>query len=225
MEDLGPGRQARPKKLKLRGASPANWFGFIMPSIALLAFIGLLIGGIFDNKVPWPLVIGACGVLLFVPIVMVGISRTIRAVTLTHSVIHFPTAFGFKRLPISSVAGIGMWHWCTVGTNRPEGWCVEVWDITGKRIEVDRFSQWNGGTRLNEAPEISFSPWEIEHVSTTRPGQMALDMYSWVLEHQGPAGPLVSENLQKSQGRNKWDMVNAIAWWSPDGTMGRVQSY
>jgi hypothetical protein len=142
--------------------------------------------------------------VLILPLALCGLSRTVRAVTVTEHVLHIPTAFGFKRIPVSAIAGVGMFYRCVVGTNGGlKGWMPEVWDITERRFKIDRFVQQSGlSPRLRHIPVVSTTDRDASNLLMTPQGFMATEMYNWVLEHQGPTGPL--------------------AWWSPDQTMGPV---
>ncbi len=76
------------------------------------------------------------------------------------------------------------------------------------------------GTRTSSA-ELPFEdPSVLAHSGA---GNLARRIYSYVVDVQGPEGPLVSRQLQKHPGsRDRSEIEQTFAYWSPDGELRRV---
>jgi hypothetical protein len=187
--------------------------------------------------------------LLFGILCLAALSQAWRRIALTESVLRLPKGLsGWVDLPIRDIAGVGLLYcqfpfgtgWGIEGTS---SWALAVWRIDGTR-ELDRAvcvpsprpnvaKRERGSARyatlkprvVDEAfVEQLLAETDAQRLGASKPAQVAVDIYQRVLAIQGTAGPLATKQLQRCDSWANSDTPPlAIAFWSPDGTLGKTQ--
>lgn len=224
------------RELKFRGASGLWWFYLSLMIGGLAIGILLLSVGAIRNRTA-PLVTGIALTPLFALLVLFGALPILRQVTVTDTILSIPRFIRGKKIPVSQIMGVGLLYRRTPHTRAPEGWFLEVWESSGAMTQL---GQYIVTSLLERTPPksgekrsfIRFGrdlarplPHEDAAVlAATRPGRIATEIYEWVLSRQGPNGPLATRAAQKSATYEGSGLTQNLAWWSPDGTMGRLRT-
>jgi hypothetical protein len=109
-----------------------------------------------------------------------------------------------------------------------------MWGSGESSTQVRRFlvTSWKGVKRADgvERRVNGMRDWTIPlphenavTLAASKPGRAAMELYRAVLHEQGLSGPLVTEARQKTVTYDPNSSTPAMAWWSPDGAMGRAQ--
>ena len=227
----------RTQRVKYRGLIWTDAFYLVLMGIFLLIGAILLEAGTASGLLA-PLVTGCVLTVGSVVLLAMLAGRTLRAVTLDSAALRVPLGLRTKVIPVPEIAGVGLLYRVPLGGRSPEGWYVHVWDTGGRLLPLgkvvlsptrsDRFPpehpvrktalmSWQRDWSL---PLVSEDPGKL---ALSQPGQMATDIYRRVLERQGPTGPLAMKALQKLSAAPVPDYLGSTkAWWSPDGTLGRL---
>jgi hypothetical protein len=124
-------------------------------------------------------------------------------------------AFGTIRVPVTEVTGIGLVaERSTLRRAPPPRWHMMVWHADERSEPVSIFYA------PSRAPQV-FAETDPAELAGTYAGQVAGDLYRYVLAQQGPAGRLaVTEQQKHVRSGSRWAPVNIQAFWSPDGVVG-----
>lgn len=225
-----------PGHLKFRGMSGLFWYYFVIMLGLTAMAVALLIAGALQQDGTAPFVTGLILTVFAVPSLVFMFSGTMRPVVLTENELRIPGVFGTTAIPLAELAGIGLLYQRTPNTRAPEGWFLEVWGKDGKNRRVGRFlvaalrmpkpppGQKRPFISFGRDPSLPLPHEDVQDLAHTRPGRIAKQMYDWVLARQGPSGPLATRALQKTVTFDRWAATETWAWWSPDGTMGRLRT-
>lgn len=140
-------------------------------------------------------------------------------------------------LDLSEIAGIGLIYQRTPGNSRDyAGWYLNIWTRNGLRYPVRQFfiATWASPKSNPEQRDQlrSFTArWPRElpvpnedaaKLAHSRPGRIAARVAEAIARHQGTDGLLAEARLEKRQIFSPLGAPQLIAWWSPDGEMGRT---
>lgn len=227
-------RATEPERLRYRYVSGLLWF-YLVVVLALWAMsLTLLIGGVEQQHGQAPFVTGIVMTVFTTPVVVL-FSTTFRSLVITTAEVRIPVGFRTATIRTDQVAGIGLLYRRTPNSRAPEGWFLELWDGTARRYQVGRIFRAGLrlptppgekrpliGLRVNRPAEWPLPGEDPALLGNSKPGQIARSIYDFVLKVQGPHGPLAEQELQKHERADRWAVTKTLAWWSPDGQMGRV---
>jgi hypothetical protein len=166
----------------LLGALLVGWFGI---GIAVLIFS-------YNHR---PSSSTATGFLLFVPVVLFGVStlQMWRPVRLTTDHLEVPRFLHDYPISVASIAGVGL---CFLSEGRASGWRTAVWTTAdGAPVFIINHMTTGGNIAKSHAARQCKALWES------------------VTELQGPNGPLTTQALQHSVA-SRWSMITSV--WCPD---------
>jgi hypothetical protein len=191
----------------------------------------LLIAGALERKGAWPVGTGIFMLVTSLPIVAWFVRGFGRPVVVDHGALQIPKGFSTTVLPLSDISGVGLVY---RRQPRAEGWWLEVWDATGERVEIRRFvlSSWSyprlaPGAKRQEHGQRDWTipvPHEnADDLAASKPGRVAACLYDAVMSCQGSGGRLAVQAMQEHVEHEPQRSDSPIAWWSPDGSMGRAK--
>lgn len=209
----------------------------VMPLYCIMA-VGLLVGGAVEHNGTAPFVTGVVMTPIAGAALLALLRRTLRPAVLDNIALRLPGGFGTKRVLVGDIAGVGLLYRVPSGGRFPMGWYTQVWDKNGHLYALDKSvvtstraeRRTQGPLTRQKGRFVWERDWSLplphedaEELASTRPGRAAKEIYDRVLELQGPTGPLALRELQKLTKAPAADYLGSVkAWWSPDGTMGRV---
>jgi hypothetical protein len=222
------------ERLRIRYVSVLLWLYFLLVLGLWAMSLTLLIGGTEQQHGEAPFVTGIVMTVFTTPFAVL-FSTMFRPLVITTAEVRIPAGFRTATIRTDQVAGIGLLYRRTPNSRAPEGWFLELWDDTARRYQVGRI--FRAGLRLptppgEKRPLIGLrvnrpADWPLPGedpgvLANSRPGKIARSVYDFVLRVQGPGGPLAQQELQKHVRADRWAATKTLAWWSPDGQMGRV---
>ena len=210
--------------------SPIFWFYFVIYLFYTAMGVGLLVAGALQRHGTAPLITGIFITAIGVPLLLL-FSFGLRPVVLTDEVLRIPKAFGTREIPLRRLSGVGLIY---RQVPRMPGWALQVWDDNGVPVRIGR---WTVVTWWNRRPDETRKrlrdqrDWtaplpheDPNYLATTRAAQVAGRIYDAIMDRQGPTGPLATQARQKAIAYDPNSSAPVLAWWSPDGTMGRALS-
>lgn len=224
-----------PKALTFRGMSRLYWgYFWFGPLIGALGIADVLSEALSRKPFDPALALGIFMCVLAAPLVALNLLQ-LRRTVITDHLIRLPRFFKTNLIPIDEVTGVGMVFIIQPGNpSRSPGWYVQVWNGGGERTPVlpyfaIREPHWSRDRKRKIAANLDSSGLPFEGNSSalalTRGGQIATSIYSWVSSRQGPEGVLAMRAWQKNVRSQStgFGTERCLAWWSPDGTMGRAE--
>ena len=223
--DVPPGNEIR-----IRGASFTGVAQAYVCSAGIATTLLVLAGTARGGFSLFLFVYGAIFAVLFVAAVIFHS----RPVVISNTSVRIPKLIGQEHLPLAAIAGVGLVYYFSLRVNarlpKPAGeWRLSVWDSAGREYKLFRFSIRTGQPRgMNRYTAGDFHGRlpheEYSYLANCRAGRVALAIYQAATRVQRGLGPLALLALEKHR---VYDMDSryevALAWWSPDGTMGRTQ--
>lgn len=221
---------------RIRYISGTIWFLLVLMLALLGMALALLIGGAMERNGQAPFVTGVI-VTVFAAPLLVLVVPVFRAVVVTRVAIRIPNGFKTNVVATAEIAGVGLLYRRTPNSRAPEGWFLELWDGAGHRHQIGKV--FRAGIvlptppgqkralislRVNRPPDWPLPSEDLGVLAASRPGKIATSVYEFVIEAQGPRGPLAARALQKHERADRWAVTKTLAWWSPDGEMGRVSN-
>ena len=199
---------------KFRCTYSLQLYALLSEGSFLIVGVCLLVAGVIQgDDALW--IIGALITAATLPFVALMGSAALRPMVLTDEFLQVPGAVRSRRIYLGDIAGVGLLYREGV----PSGWFLEAWDFTGTTFEIDRMAIITGH-RDRKAPQEDAG--ELAH---SRAGEAAKEIYERALARQGPEGPLARQGPEGPLSVGAIQAVSdatTLAWWSPDGTMGRV---
>lgn len=190
--------------------------GYLLMSFALIAF------GAVSRTGLAAVITG----LVMLPVAAFPVVREafmcLRPVVLSDDLLRVPVGLGIKLVRPEDVAGIGLLYIVQQTWSQSHGWYPSLWATDGTRTELGRAPACASSMVLSRGAQ-----WDA--LRRTAAGQLVETIYDWAVEKQGPTGPLAVQAMQKmgqrpSEDRDRGRPSNIKRWWSPDGSMGAVES-
>ena len=222
-----PGVRGDPK---LWGMSGVWWFYVgLMCFAAALGLTALIVGAVDSKPAPFVSGLVICALSLADLITWVPF---VRPLVLDDLGLRIPRVRGSRTVPWKDISGVGLIYRRFPGTRAPSGWYLQIWTTSDERIQIKRFVV----TTLRQPPPpagkrpfitSAFPPERLAHEDTdelgaSHPGRAAKVIYDRTVMTQGNDGPLVTRASQKSMTSQGPGGPTSWAWWSPDGSMGRI---
>jgi hypothetical protein len=217
-------------RIKIWGASRIFWFYTIMYLFYGVIGISLLVAGALEKNGTAPFVTGIVITTMLIPLYALLIGSVGRPLTIERGNLKLPKAFGHREISLKSLSGVGLVYRLAP---RTPGWSLQLWGDDGKPIEIRRFTLTSmrnpelasGVTRRIGGVRDWSIPLPKENTGVlglSKPGRVATTIFDSALASQGPGGPLLRLARQKAVIYDPNSLSKALAWWSPDGYMGRA---
>ncbi len=223
-----PGSNA---KYRIWGTSGIFWFYTIVYLSVGAMGIWLLVGGATEKDGTAPFVTGIVILAMYAPFYALWINNFVRPLVVENGILRIPKMFGHRDIPLRTLSGVGLLY--RLGSRTP-GWLLQVWGDDEKPILIRRFTVTSrrlpklapgvkrrvGGVRDWTVPLANENTKVLE---STKSGRVATLLFTSALALQGTDGPLVRSAQQKALVYDPNPLEKALAWWSPDGSMGRAR--
>ena len=218
-------------RIRIWGAEGIFWFYSVVYSFYGVIGIWLLVVGATEKDGTAPFVTGIFITAMSVPLYAIVFGSFIRPLVIDQGILKIPTMFGHREVSLRSLSGIGLVYRLLPRTS---GWRLQIWSDENQPIQIGRFTVTSmrnpklasgvkrraGGVRDWTIP----LPKENTKVlGSTRSGRAATALFQSSLSLQGTAGPLVHSAKQKALVYDPNSLSKTLAWWSPDGYMGRAR--
>jgi len=213
---------------RIWGSSAANVAP--LPAFVLEVVFGVwaLVAGLGQGS-PMVTATGAILVVVGSVLVVVLLRTAVFPLTLADGYLRIPKVFGRTDVPLSSLAGVGLVYSVPTGAPGNAGWALTVWD----RDRGIRLRRWRAASSLDpDAATRSGRPtadWtapfddeDLAYLAASGAGRVARQIYDAAVRVQGYNGPLRTRARQRAIVYDPDAMVSTVAWWSPDGAMGRA---
>jgi len=215
--------------IKIWGASGIFWFSMISYLFYGVIGVWLLVAGALEKNGTAPFVTGIFITAVFILLCALSYGNFVRPLVIARGVLKIPKTFGHREVLLASLSGVGLVYRLVPRT----GWMLQIWDGEGKPIQIRRFSVTSrrsprlasgvkrriGGVRDWTIP----LPMENTKVlGSTKSGHVATQLFESALAWQGTGGALVQSAKQKAAVYDPNSLSKTLAWWSPDGYMGRA---
>jgi hypothetical protein len=218
-------------KIKIWGASRIFWFYMIVYLFYGGLVIWLLVAGALEKNGTAPFVTGIIGTAMMIPIYALLFGNFVRPLTIEGEILKIPTTFGHREVSLRTLSGVGLIYRLVP---RTPGWMLSIWGDDGKSIQIRRFTVTNmrnpklasgvkrriGGVRDWTIP---LPKENTKILGLTKSGRVATTLFESALAVQGTGGPLVQSAKQKAVVYDPNSLSKTLAWWSPDGYMGRAR--
>jgi hypothetical protein len=151
---------------------------------------------------------------------------TLRGVVANQTEVRIATGWRWRRIPLADVSGVGLLFQYSPGTGRRAlpGWYLTLWSERDGRCQIPQLlvsaHNWI-------PPATPHSEWHLPFedsaaLARTKPGLVALKLVQLIDRVQGPDGLLVTRHDEKHVVSDRFAIPQSVAWWSPDGAMGRI---
>jgi hypothetical protein len=234
MVTFGPAGGVPPlsnEKVKIWGASRIFWFNLIVFLVYGGLGIGLLIAGALEKNGTAPFVTGIFITAMFIPLYALLFGNFVRPLTIERGILKIPTTFGHREVSLRTLSGVGLIYRLAPKTS---GWMLSIWGDDGTPIQVRRFTVTSMRTpklasgvkrRIGGVRDwtIPLPKENTKVLGLTKSGRVAKTLFESALVAQGTGGPLVQSAKQKAVVYDPNSFSKALAWWSPDGYMGRAR--
>jgi hypothetical protein len=218
-------------RIRIWGASRIFWFYTIMYLFYGVIGISLLVAGALEKNGTAPFVTGIVITAMFVPLYVLLIGSFGRPLIIERGTLRIPKAFGHREISLKTLSGVGLVY---RQVPRTPGWLLQLWGDDGKPIEVRRFtvtSMRNPTLASGVKRRIGgMRDWTVplpnentRALGLSRAGCVATTIFDSALASQGPGGPLLRLAKQKAVLYDPNSLSKTLAWWSPDGYMGRAK--
>ncbi|NNN20972.1 MAG: hypothetical protein HKL80_03100 [Acidimicrobiales bacterium] len=224
--------QKAPVVLKFRGKRMGHWYKIAWavrgPIVTLIMIQAVRYWVFINHIVAYAMLVTAFFLFAFGQ----SLSIMIRPLMVTPETLKLPN-FGPKRIiPVSDIAGVGLLYIRPSSSMKYEGWSLNIWRRNGLRHELYHFMappSFLSSTHipLKKLLLLDFRSWiqfpppndTFLDLLNTRTGQIAKEIYDFVVSAQGPDGPLITKELQKHPIADQFSTPETLTWWSPRGTI------
>jgi hypothetical protein len=218
-------------RVKIWGAEGIFWFYSGLYGFYGVIGIWLLVAGATEKDGTAPFVTGIFITAMSIPLYAMVFGVFVRPLIIDQGVLKIPTMFGHRDLSLRSLSGIGLVYRILPRTS---GWTLQIWSDGNQPIQIRRFTVTNmRNPKLASGVKRRIGvvrDWTIplpkenaKILSSTRSGRAATAIFQSAMSLQGTAGPLVHSAKQKSLVYDPNSLSKTLAWWSPDGFMGRAK--
>jgi len=218
-------------KVKIWGASGIYWFNMTMYLFVGCLGIWLLVAGALKKNGTAPFVTGIVITAMFIPLYALLLGNFVRPLTIERGILKIPTTFGHREVSLGTLSGVGLIYRLVP---RTPGWMLHIWDDSGELIPIGRFTVTSmRGPSLASGVKrrvggvkdwtIPLPKENMKVLALSRSGRAATTIFNSVLACQGTGGSLVVSAKQKAVVYDPNSLTKMLAWWSPDGYMGRAR--
>jgi hypothetical protein len=204
------------------------WYYFAIYLAMAAMGVGLIAGGAASAHGTAPVLTGIFITAICLPL-LPAFGIGLRPMRISDGNLHVPTAFGSRTIPLSAISGVGLMYRLIP---RLTGWTPVVWGQNGLPVQLGRWTvlTWKnpgakGARKILQVQRDWTAPVDHEdagYLASTRAGQATTAIYDAALAWQGRTGPLCTQALEKAITYDPNASARLIAWWSPDGSMGRA---
>ena len=204
------------KYLRIHGVSVFMWIAFVPIWAFSLLGLYLLANGIANTHAVADYIAGGTMSAL-APLGLLSGVWAARPLVITKRQVRIPGLIRTKRIDVPNVAGVGLWYMRRVaGRGGAQGWSLVLVEQSGDPVFIERIIVAAWSTTVNRP----FVGDDAARLGRTRAGRKAIAIHDWIVQQQGPDGPLASKALQKEAHYSRWPLRQTYAWWSPDGQIG-----
>ena len=151
---------------------------------------------------------------------------SLRGLVADRSAVRIARGWRWRTIPLADVSGVGLLFQYTPGLGRRPlpGWYLTIWSVHGGRTQVEQLlvsaTNWT-------PPSTPQNQWRLPDedaaaLARSKPGRAAIKLTELVRRLQGEDGPLATRHDEKKVASDRFAAPQIVAWWSPDGTVGRV---
>lgn len=205
------------------------WISLVSYVLMGLLALGMLVGGLIVGGGAAPLVAGVVLSMVWLPCAWVLGAVALRPVVIADGTVRIPGVFSTRIVPLSAITGVGLVY---RAGRQTAGWTPMVWHGADQQVILVRWlvTTWRLRPGQRSSAWSSRTPdWSLplpnedsDYLSSTRAGRAATQIYRAALAWQGHHGPLMHQARQTAIAYNPNLSAPMLAWWSPDGTMGRA---
>jgi hypothetical protein len=210
--------------------------GSFLQRVALLPALFLLAAGLFivievasirhPHYVIYGVTLGALAIAAGLAMTVSTIG-TLRGVVANQSEVRIAKGWRWRRIPLADVSGVGLLFQYSPGTGRRAlpGWYLTLWCGRDVRYQVPQLlvnaHNWIPATPPQRAWHLPCE--DSAALARTEPGLVALKLAGLIGRVQGPDGLLATRHDEKHLVSDRFAITQTVAWWSPDGAMGRIK--
>jgi hypothetical protein len=218
-------------RIKIWGAEGIFWFYSVLYAFYGVIGIWLLVAGASEKNGTAPFVTGIFITVMSVPLYFMLFGAFVRPLIIENGILKIPTTFSHREVSLRSVSGIGLAYRLLPRTS---GWTLQIWAAENQLISIRRFTVTSmrnpklasGVKRRAEGVRDWTIPLPKENtrvLESTKSGRAATALFESAMSLQGTAGPLIQSAKQKALVYDPNSLSKTLAWWSPDGYMGRAR--
>lgn len=165
-------------------------------------------------------VFAAIIVLVPTSITLAWLTRQYRSLAVVNGSLRIARGLGSRSIALTSVTGVGLLF--QYRFRSMSGWYLTIWDDVGDQHVLEQFVLAAPGWQLPQKQEPKLPHEDSQQLQSSRPGQIARQLFDLAMNAQGPTGLLATEHRQTRASTDPYGTTQTIAYWSPDGNIGRV---